>query len=359
MPLPLIMAGAQLVGGAVNAISTHRANKRNEENWRKQSVMNSAASQASRLRAAGLAPYAAISQIAANNKVDRAPDQMVSKFGEMIGNAGSAFGQGSQIDSEITSKEFDNALKESQARLNDFLRDVQEWQLHIDKLTESSTIDQIRYSADRARIEYNQALRQWIDDLTYSSRERASVLANQGFINAGLQFDLFMKKQFDYSFNMIDLLTGVLTIKGLQLQNIGLDYANQYDWKVLRDYDKQFGEDYWKQYSESLTSNLTSYQRQIVENAFWNEYWTVRTTPDDNGLYHLMSPKAQVDMDYKSWKRNRVNQTVSTWTGAINTATSIASQARAFRPSTISTTSYRYNRFGDVTGKNMSVTRKF
>ena len=54
MSLPLIMAGAQLAGGVVDSILTYRANKRNEENWRKQSAMNSAASQASRLRAAGM-----------------------------------------------------------------------------------------------------------------------------------------------------------------------------------------------------------------------------------------------------------------------------------------------------------------
>lgn len=121
------MAGAQLLGGAVNAISTHRANKRNEENWKKQSLMNSAASQSSRLRAAGLAPYSAVSQIAANNKVDRAPDQLVSKFGEMIGNAGSAYGQGVDINSNVKSREFVNRLNESITALNnqqfDFLKD--------------------------------------------------------------------------------------------------------------------------------------------------------------------------------------------------------------------------------------------
>lgn len=160
MSLPILMAGASILGGAVNAVQTARANKRNEENWKKQSLMNSASSQSARLRSAGLAPHAAIQQIASNNRVDRAPDVQVSELGRMLSDAGSAYGQGTQVASQALRNTFQNVLDQSNTRLNDyefrFLTETHDARV----LQENENYRRLKYDADNSMEQYFQG-RMW------------------------------------------------------------------------------------------------------------------------------------------------------------------------------------------------------
>ena len=346
MSLPLLMAGASIVGGAINAVETSRANKRNTENWKKQSVMNSAASQASRLRAAGLAPYSAIQQIASNNKVDLAPDQQVSQFGTMVGQAGQMYGQGSQIDSQIDLQTAQASAANAQAELASVESALKSLDLDIGYLTKDATVATIEEAANRARYEAKEALRNYLDNLRFVPRERQAQLDSVFKANAALDLDLFLRKEFGYAENLADLVYRCRLDDNITAQTQGVRYNNQLTFKQLRDYDKRFGKDYWDTYAAELMSAKRSAHRNWAENYYWETYW--------NAMYNdnEMNPYQQVRHDFKDWKRNRFNSAVTTWTtggsAVLSTAVSLGTAARSFRPSTTQTQFFDSN--GAITG---------